>query len=189
MEAATSRFTFRHHYGSDVESIRDVLVSVYEEVYADRLREPFLSCHEFERRLDAHLSFPKWEAVVGYEGAEPVGYVYGGTRHRGSTFWQQVHPIPDDKYAQETGARTFALFELMVRVPWRKTGISRLLHDELLRHRSEERVCLFVEHDHSRVRALYESWGYLPAGTSLPARDAPLYDVMVLPLPLTPVPL
>jgi hypothetical protein len=180
--AAIPTLSLRRYSSAEIAAIRGLLEHVYAEVYSDRLREHFLSIEQFRQRLAGHLSFPNWEAVVGYVGDQPIGYAYGGSRRAGSSFWNQVVPTPDDEYAHETGRRTFALFELMVRAPWRKTGASRLIHDELLNRRTEERVCLFVEHDHPRVRALYQSWGYVQAGTSQPAADAPLYDVMVLAL-------
>jgi hypothetical protein len=68
------------------------------------------------------------------------------------------------------------------REPWRKTGIARTIHDELLNHRGEERAALLVERAHPRVRALYEHWGYQWFGEILPFPDAPLYDAMIKPL-------
>lgn len=172
----------RRYTAADVADLRGVLVGLYTEVYADRLQEPFLTVGCFEDRLTSHISQPNWEAVVGYVDDQPVGYAYGASRAASTRFWQHIMPRPDAEFARETGDRTFALFELMVRAPWRKTGVSRLLHDELIQGRHEERACLFVEHDHPRVRALYEKWGYMQAGVSRPSADAPLYDVMILDL-------
>ncbi|MFJ8255400.1 hypothetical protein [Streptomyces sp. NPDC094466] len=59
----------------------------------------------------------------------------------------------------ETGTRTYALSELMVREPWRRTGTARHLHDTLLTHRPEQRAKLLVYQDHPKVHALYQSWG------------------------------
>jgi len=70
----------------------------------------------------------------------------------------------------------------MVRDPWRGTGIARLLHDELLSHRIEERSHLLVEPDHPKVRALYERWGYQWMGVMQPYTDAPRYDSLLRPL-------
>jgi GNAT superfamily N-acetyltransferase len=46
----------------------------------------------------------------------------------------------------ETGQRTFAFNELMVRPQWRRRGYATALHDALLRHRPEDAM----------VRALHE---------------------------------
>jgi GNAT superfamily N-acetyltransferase len=168
--------------------VRDLLLDVYAEVYADRLGEPFFTVDRFAERLDGHVRAPHWEAVVGYAAGQPVGYAYGATRPAGSTAWQGVHPRPDPELARETGTRTFFLFELMVRTPWRKTGgAAATIHEDLLRQRREERVSLTVEHDHPKVRARYERWGYQHVGSVRPYPDAPLLDVM-LRTPISPPP-
>jgi hypothetical protein len=172
----------RRYTAADLADIRGALVGIYAEVYADRLHQPFLTVESFQDRLASHASQPNWEAVVGYIEEQPVGYAYGASRAASTGFWQQVAPTPDADFARETANRTFALFELMVRAPWRKTGVSRTLHDELIHGRNEERICLFVEHDHPKVHALYEKWGYAQVGVSRPRPDAPLYDVMILDL-------
>ncbi len=177
---APTRLGYRHYTTADVADIRDILVDIYAEVYADRLSEPFLTADRFQDRLNWHLSEPNWGAVVGYVDDQPVGYTYGASRSANASYWQHVSPTPVAEFARETGTRTFALFELMVRAPWRKTGVSRTLHDELVCSRHEDRVCLFVEHDHPKVRALYETWGYAIVGVSRPRPEAPVYDVMVL---------
>lgn len=51
----------------------------------------------------------------------------------------------------ETGARTFALSELMVVEKFRGTGVAHQIRHELLRGRPEERVTLLVERDHPKV--------------------------------------
>jgi hypothetical protein len=55
--------------------------------------------------------------------------------------------------------RTAALKEIMLRRPWRGTGIALRIHDELLAHRSEKQVSLLVnpQAGDSKVRALHQS--------------------------------
>jgi hypothetical protein len=177
----------RHYDAARHTQIRDLLIDVYAEVYADRLTDPFFTVDRFAERLDGHVRAPNWAAVVGYAGAEPVGYAYGATRPAGSTAWHGVHPPPDPELARETGRRTFFLFELMVRASWRKTGTAALIHEQLLRRRPEERASLTVEHDHPKVRARYEDWGYRCVGSVRPFPDSPLFDVM-LRTPIAPAP-
>jgi hypothetical protein len=174
--------TCRHYEARQLGEVRDLLVSIYAEVYADRLADPFFTVERFAERLVTHTAAANWEAVVGYDGDEPVGYAYGATRPATSRAWEGVRPPPDPELARETGDRTFFLFELMMRTPWRKTGTARLVHDELVRRRPEERVSLTVERDHPRVRALYESWGYQHVGSTQPFPDAPLFDLMLRPI-------
>ena len=45
-------------------------------------------------------------------------------RQAGSRYWEHVQPQPDTAFANETGQRTFVSYELMIRQPWRRTGLS-----------------------------------------------------------------
>lgn len=87
-------------------------------------------------------------------------------------------PLPEE-LTHETGQRTLALFELLVRAPWRKTGSAHRIHEELLTSRPEERVTLLVEPTHPKVKALYERWGYDNVGDQQPFPDAPVYTTML----------
>lgn len=177
----------RRYDATQLAQVRDLLIDVYAEVYADRLADPFFTVDRFAERLAGQVRAPNWEAVIGYAGDEPVGYAYGATRPAGSLAWHGVTPTPDPELARETGNRTFFLFELMVRVPWRGTGSAATIHEELLRQRQEERASLTVEHDHPKVRALYERWGYRCVGSVRPFSDSPLFDMM-LRAPINPTP-
>jgi hypothetical protein len=160
--------------------IRQQLLDVYAEVYADRLGEEFHSVERFDERLGWNTEVPGFAAVVGYLGERPIGYAYGCTLQDGTRWWNGLRtPVPDGAVVED-GARTFALSELMVVDKVRGTGAARQIHDELLRGRPEERVTLLVERDHPKVRALYEAWGYGWFGEVQPFADAPLYDAMVL---------
>ncbi|MFD7505291.1 N-acetyltransferase [Streptomyces sp. NPDC059850] len=162
--------------------IRSELLSVYADVYADRLDEELHSVDRFNERLGWNTEVPGFGAAVGYAAGTPVGFAYGCTLQPGTRWWSGLRtPVPDDAVA-ETDSRTFALSELMVIERARGTGVAKQIHDELLRTRPEERVTLLVERAHSRVRARYEEWGYQWLGEAMPFPDAPLYDAMVLPL-------
>ncbi|MER6916412.1 hypothetical protein ABT354_32530 [Streptomyces sp. NPDC000594] len=72
----------------------------------------------------------------------------------------------------------------MVRTPWRKTGISKALHDALLSGRPESRATLLVDQSHPKVHALYETWGWETVGDHRPRiHGAPLMHAMLLTLP------
>ncbi|MFF7650686.1 GNAT family N-acetyltransferase [Streptomyces sp. NPDC007983] len=121
----------------DVAPVWDTLISVYAEVRADRLHDPHYSVERYGERLARHASEPGWEAVVGYDGGEAAGYAYGNTIEHGDRYGKRVTPPPASAL---TEAPTLAPKEMMVRVPWRKTGASRGIHDELLARRTEEQV-------------------------------------------------
>lgn len=160
--------------------IRQQLLDVYAEIYADRLSEEFHSVERFDERLGWNTEVPGFAAVVGYGDDTPVGYAYGCALQSTTRWWNGLRtPVPEGAIA-ETGTRTFALSELMVVEKVRGTGAALQIHDELLRDRPEERVTLLVERGHPKVRALYEAWGYEWFGEVVPFPDAPLYDALIL---------
>ncbi|WP_037685379.1 GNAT family N-acetyltransferase [Streptomyces aureocirculatus] len=169
----------RHYGHAQAAEIRDLLLDVHDEVYAG-VDDPLAPRNVFARFADSWSGKEGFACVVGYARGEPVGYAYGAPLGPATTWWGKVEPTPADGFMAETGTRTFALSELMVRSPWRGTGASRLIHDELLRGRPEERVTLLVHKEHPKVRALYESWGYEPVGEARPFAGAPVLCAMVL---------
>jgi hypothetical protein len=162
----------------DVEPVWDTLIEIYAEVRADRLHDPHYSVERYGERLARHASEPGWEAVVGYDGDQAVGYSYGNTIEYGDRYWNRISsPLPESL----TKLPTLALKEIMVRVPWRKTGASRGIHDGLLSQRSETQVTLMVNPlaGQGKVHSLYEVWGYTDIGTSQPSPDSPVLMAMV----------
>jgi hypothetical protein len=162
----------------DIEPVWDTLIDVYAEVRADRLHDPHYSVERYAERLARHASEPGWEAVVGYDGDQAVGYAYGNRIEYGDRFWKRVtSPLPDTL----TRTPTLALKEIMVRVPWRKTGASLAIHDSLLSQRPETQVTLMVNPlaGDGKVHRLYETWGYHDIGRSQPSPDSPVLTAMV----------
>jgi GNAT superfamily N-acetyltransferase len=178
--SGTEGLSLRRFGVDQLDAVRPALVSIYAEVYADKLSDGFHSVADFLDRLDNHVTGDRWEAVVAYDGETPAGYAYGSGRTGAAAWWASIQPpVTDAELIQEWPGRTFGLFEIMLRKPWRKTGLARQIHDELLRLRPEERVTLIVDQAKPRVQALYESWGYRHVGSRQPFPDAPIYAAMV----------
>ncbi|MDX3617762.1 MULTISPECIES: GNAT family N-acetyltransferase [Streptomyces] len=155
--------TISSYTSGRLAEIREALLDVYADVYeADIATDPFFSMERFEERLEGHVAAGGWGCVVAEVGGAVAGFTYGFTAR-------------DD-------VTTFKLCENMLREQWRKRGISRVMHDELVSRRQEEHAELLVRRERPRLRAMYENWGYEHAGEKLPFSDAPLYDVMVLAL-------
>lgn len=167
---------------ADFSLVRQQLIDVYAEVYADEaLADPFHSVPRFTDRLDGHASRPGWACSVGTIDGETVGYAYGRPDSEGE--WRRVtDPVSPDVHDYGVGGAMFGLCEIMVREPWRGTGIARVIHDALMRDRPELRASLLVDRTHPRVRATYERWGYRAVATAQPFPDSPVYDAMVLDL-------
>ncbi|WKX70865.1 N-acetyltransferase [Streptomyces sp. XD-27] len=174
--------TVEHRTAADLADVRPDILSVYAEAFVDRLGEEFHSVPRFDERLGWNMEVPGFAAAIGYSSGTPIGFAYGCTLQPGTRWWDGLHtPVPTDAVT-ETGARTFALSELMVTDKARGTGVARRIHDELMGDRNEERATLLVERAHPRVRARYEEWGYQWLGELIPFPDAPIYDAMILPL-------
>ncbi|MFF7649451.1 N-acetyltransferase [Streptomyces sp. NPDC007983] len=175
---------FRHV--TDVEQVRQLLLDVHVEVRGDfgLLAQPFQHVDRFNERLSGYAARPGWEAVLGHVKGEAAGYAFGVPLAPTTRWWaSMINPLPED-FTTETGTRTLALNEVLVRKPWRGTGIARRIHDELISGRAEERVVLLVnpQHGDGKLKAVYEGWGYGHVGTQQPFPDSPVYDVMVRPL-------
>lgn len=89
------------------------------------------------------------------------------------------------EFTAETGARTFALSEIMVSAEHTGQGLARALHDELLRGRTEQRATLLVNPDNERAYARYRKWGWYRVGRQRPSWEgSPVFDVLMRELPL-----
>ncbi|WP_448330492.1 N-acetyltransferase family protein [Streptomyces sp. DSM 41534] len=177
----TSSVSFRHV--ADVEKVRQLLLDVHVEVRGDfgMLDRPFYAVDRFDERLSGYASRPGWEAVVAEEAGEPVGYVFATPLGPSTAWWEDMEPPLSEDYTQETGDRTLALNEILVRAPWRGTGIAHRLHEELLAGREEQRVTLLVNPQtaNGRLKAVYESWRYRQIGTQQPFPDSPAFAAMM----------
>ncbi|MFI6143775.1 GNAT family N-acetyltransferase [Streptomyces griseus] len=181
----TTPIAIRHYTATHAPALRPLLLDVHAEVYADVARtDPFTSPDRFAEGLDHWTGRPGWTCAIGYDGDQPVGYAYGAPLPPRSRWWDGLlTDVPADVTA-ETGTRTYALSELMIREPWRKTGTARRLHDSLLTHRPEQRATLLVDQNHPKVHALYRSWGWTTLGDLRPSLpDAPIFQAMLLALP------
>lgn len=102
-----------------------------------------------------------------------MGYAYGFSLQPDTHWWQGLLTPLAEETIRETGSRTLALSELMVRAPWRGRGIGRGLHDELLTGRNEERATLLVEPGNTEARGRYARWGWTELGRLRPPGKAP----------------
>jgi GNAT superfamily N-acetyltransferase len=159
-------------------------VNVYAEVYADKLGDPFFTVDRFLERFRGHTSREGYALVTCHVDAELVGYAYGLPLAADTAWWRGLRSTAPDDVRRETGRRTFALNEIMVRAPWRRHGIARGLHDALLGARAEERATLLVDPANTPARTAYLRWGWEVLGTVQPFPDAPVYDAMTIDLPL-----
>ncbi|MER5778440.1 GNAT family N-acetyltransferase [Streptomyces sp. NPDC002039] len=159
------------HGHRDLAEIRQTLLDVHAEAYADQMDDEFNQ--RFAWFVDHWGGDPEFVCVIAHEGGEPVGFAYGATSKPGREWWRECLDAAPDP------SSTFAVSELMIRTKWRKTGIAQRLHDTLLTDREEALAVLLVDTTHPRVQALYERWRYRKVGERRPFADSPLYAVML----------
>ncbi|MGI5352174.1 GNAT family N-acetyltransferase [Streptomyces sp. CA-250714] len=177
-EPAVTADSIELRHATDIDTVWDTLIEVYAEVRADQLHQTHYSVERYGERLARHGSEPGWEAVIGFDGDEPVGYAYVNTIQRDDRWWRRMStPLPEGCIERST----VALKEIMVRVPWRGTGAARRIHDELLSGRPEEQVSLLVNplNGNGKVKSLYETWGYREVSTQQPSVDGPVLTAML----------
>jgi GNAT superfamily N-acetyltransferase len=162
----------------DAKSVWQTLLNVYADVRAPLLHLPHYSVERYSERLMRHAHEPGWEAVIGYDAGEPVGYAYANTLSPDDRWWTRMTTPLANGF---TEISTVALKEIMVRSPWRGTGTARRIHDELLSQRTERRVTLLVNPlaGDGKVQALYEAWAYSAFNRQQPSPDSPALTAMI----------
>ncbi|GLF96502.1 GNAT family N-acetyltransferase [Streptomyces yaizuensis] len=175
--SATANLTVRRYAHTDLPQIRQALIDVHADVYADAMDDAFNQ--RFPWFVDHWGSDRTFDCVIAYDGDEPVGFAYGAPSAPYREWWREhLGTVP-------VAHRTFAYSELAVRTAWRRTGTAALVTRALLDGRKEDLVVLLVDITHPRVQALYESWGFRKVGERRPpVPGAPLCAVMLAGLPL-----
>jgi ribosomal protein S18 acetylase RimI-like enzyme len=137
--------TFRRYGADGARAIRDTIGLTHRDAYADEIASgnPFYSHEAFMQRFDAYCARPTSEVVVACIGSEPVGQTWG---------WPLDTPEPG---VTDEGKSTFALSEIMLRQAWKRQGVARALHDELLSARPEEQADLYVRPDNAIAYRAY----------------------------------
>ncbi|MER7820731.1 GNAT family N-acetyltransferase [Streptomyces sp. NPDC096153] len=179
--------TYERFEGAEAVGQRDALLAAYEEVFADA---PYCEgpwgvaefIDRYPQQIRTQLGF---RLVIARAAPEVVGFTYGYQLPATTGWWGNLlEPMPED-FTAETGDRTFAVIEMVVRRPWRRRGVAAGLHARLVEGLGVERVTLTVrpEPEAAPARAAYAAWGYRKVGRSHPSPEGPKYDVMVLTLP------
>ncbi|MEU1150969.1 GNAT family N-acetyltransferase [Streptomyces sp. NPDC005863] len=169
-------------HARDIDDVWEVLIEVYADVRRAQLHDPHYSVERYAERLARHGKEQGWEAVIAYEDGQAVGYGYANALTPvEDRWWTRVHPQLDTVV---TSRSTLGIKEMMIIEPYRRRGIARAIHDELLALRDEPQVSLMVSpaNQDGRVQALYARWGYEVVGQSQPSPDSPPLTVMIRPV-------
>jgi ribosomal protein S18 acetylase RimI-like enzyme len=166
------KIQFERHDAAGARALADKVSFIHRDAYADIISsgDPFETPDAFMERFKNHSSHQDLDFIIASIGDEPVGQIWG---------FPIAHPTYGD------AKLTFALCEIMVRKAWTGRGIAHALHDELLAARTEPQAELYVRPDNSRAYRAYLKWGWRRFGETRPdLPDAPLFDVLILPLPI-----
>lgn len=185
--SGASAVQFRRFGRAGARERRDVVALIHRGAYAagNASRDAFASDSAFMQRFDAYTSRSEFDLVIAYHGSEPIGQTWGWALTPDAAWWDGLTTEPEPGFTVEDGHRTFALSEIMVRQGWTGQGVAHALHDELLAPRRETRATLLVRPENTTAYRAYARWGWHPVGQLRPNwPDAPLMDVLIMPLPL-----
>ncbi|MER6633686.1 GNAT family N-acetyltransferase, partial [Streptomyces sp. NPDC000987] len=111
----TTAVQLRHYGHADLPDIRQTLLDVHADAYADRRHEEFVQ--RFPWFVDHWGGREGFACVVAYEDSEPIGFTYGAPGEPGREWWREYL---DEEPADPS---TFSVSELMLRPKWRKQGL------------------------------------------------------------------
>ena len=178
---------FRRYDAAGARGLRTIVEDIYTRSYTAAIATggPFHSVSAFMTRFDSYASRDGFDLVVAYHRDQPAGQAWGWPLGPGTGWWDGLLTDTDPGFTDEDGTRTFALSEIMVREDLTGHGIAHSLHDQLLAARPESRATLLVEPDNTTAYQAYTRWGWQQVAQLRPAwPDAPIWDVLILPLPL-----
>jgi GNAT superfamily N-acetyltransferase len=178
--------TFTRYTGPHAVSVRHIAEEIYRDSYSPESQsDAFNAGDRWMTRFDAYAAIPGFDLVIArLPDGEPVGQAWGWPLAPDARWWEGLETKPEPGFTDEDGHRTFALSEIMVRRHWTGQGIAHALHDELLSARRERRATLLVRPANHRAYAAYASWGWQTVSRLTPGwPDAPVFDVLILPLP------
>ncbi|WP_024806582.1 GNAT family N-acetyltransferase [Nocardia sp. BMG51109] len=182
----TEGVDLRHYTAAQARDLRNEVKQIFRGAYIEAIEsgEPFEAPEAFMTRFDAYTDPSRasgFDLVMARIGDEPVGQAWGWPLGPDSRWWNgfQLDEGDPTTYTTETGTRTFAFSELMVRKEFTGRGIARVLHDELLDRRPEQRATLLVRPDNGRAYDTYLRWGWDRVGVLRPSwPGAPRFDVL-----------
>jgi hypothetical protein len=177
-----ARYTRKH-----AEGLFGIATEIHAEIYSEPLFEnhPFFSEGAFRQRYEMALEQPCFELLVARIERREIGYMYGYALRPEVGWWDTVEWFKEvqasqlDDYIFEDGSRTVVIPEILVKLPCRRMGVARSMHDEFLSGRKEQRAGLRVLPHNLAAKEAYLKWGWNMIGMVRPVPEAPLYECMV----------
>ncbi|GAB3971120.1 hypothetical protein GCM10029978_045710 [Actinoallomurus acanthiterrae] len=177
---------FCRYDAASAKTVRDVVADLHRDAYGEQVTgDAFSSDEAFMRRFDAYTARDGFDLLIAVDDVgKAIGQAWGWPLPADTAWWRGLIEPPEPGFTNEDGRRTFALSEIMVRQAFTGRGIAHALHDELLSGRTEQRATLLVRPTNTTAYQAYQRWGWRPVAKLRPDwPDAPLMDVLILPLP------
>jgi hypothetical protein len=180
---------FRHFDAAGARQIRATVETIYAGSNVDVIArgDPYYTIDAFMRRFDSYARWEGFDLAVAWLDGEPAGQAWGWPldRARGAGWWEGLIKEPEPGFTAEDGKRTFALSEIMVGRRYTGQHIAHAVHDELLNERHEARATVLVNPADDDAYRVYLRWGWRAVAQLRPPRPgAPLFDVLIQPLPV-----
>jgi ribosomal protein S18 acetylase RimI-like enzyme len=179
VSVAPAGLELERHDGQGLRDQQEEILTVYREVYAERLSDPFFYPARFWERVESGSFRDGFRLVTGRAEGELVGFTLGSILPANTAWWRGFKGDSNPDLFRETGSRTFGINELQVRPAWRRRGYAKAMSDALLEGLSVERATLLVRPENTAAYTAYKSWGFRTVGQMQPFDDSPLYEAMV----------
>jgi ribosomal protein S18 acetylase RimI-like enzyme len=160
----------------------DELAALYVNDFVDPpLKGTFFYSDERFRSMlfDDYIKQAGFTVVTARAHGELIGFVDGCPLPCETRWWSDVREGLSEEFTQETGSRTFALLDIVVKKEWRGQKVARALHSKLLEGRQEERVTLLSTTNTQPGYSMWLHYGYKKVGTSEPPGDGTVLDAFV----------
>jgi ribosomal protein S18 acetylase RimI-like enzyme len=184
---SSTPLVFRRQESAGARVVRDTVEEIYRDSYSEQQQaDPFSASGRWMGRFEVYTTEPGFDLVIACTSdGKPAGQAFGWQLGPATKWWDGLVAEPEPGFTREDGTRTFALSEIMVRRAYTGQGIAHALHDELLGGRSEERATLLVRPANTFAYRAYTRWGWQKVAQLRPGwPDSPLFDVLILPLPV-----
>jgi ribosomal protein S18 acetylase RimI-like enzyme len=184
MTTATE-LAIERHDASTTLALRDDILAVYAASHDDQMHDPWFHPGPFwDRLVELYLPGRDFEIVVGRLGGRAVGYAFGSPRDQHGGVWEELRSTYPEFQLPAESVPMYLFREFAVHPDCQRQGIGGQLHDALLRLRPEAAAELLVRKDNVAAQAAYRSWGWVQLGEKQPMPDSPVFDRLVLNLPI-----
>jgi GNAT superfamily N-acetyltransferase len=168
------------------KDVVESMASLYWEDFVDKeLRDEnpeFYSLERFhERVFEKYSPRPGFRVVICREEDSLVGFSTSSNLVHGSPWWSEVVPQLSKDEATEDGARTLAIYDLMVKKSYRGKKIASQLHSLALENTDVDRVTLLSSKPQQPAHSMWLNWGYEIVGQKKFA-SGPDLDVFIRPM-------